>query len=58
MHKAANQRLRGSRWRTELLYLALPNVELSQQRVAERVAHGGHAIAQTDIARLFPAQPA
>jgi predicted ABC-type ATPase len=48
------QRLRAAGWRTELLYLALPNVELSQKRVAERVAHGGHAIAPTDIARRFP----
>jgi predicted ABC-type ATPase len=48
------RRLRGLGWRVELLYLALPNVELSRQRVAERVAHGGHAIAPADIARRFP----
>ncbi len=48
------QRLRSAGWRVELLYLALPNVELSRLRVAERVAHGGHAIAPADIARRFP----
>jgi predicted ABC-type ATPase len=48
------QRLRSSGWRVELFYLALPNVELSQQRVAERVAHGGHSIAPDDILRRFP----
>jgi predicted ABC-type ATPase len=48
------QRLRSAGWRVELFYLALPNVELSQQRVAERVAHGGHSIAPADILRRFP----
>lgn len=48
------QRLRLAGWRVELLYLALPTVELSQLRVAERVAHGGHSIAPADIVRRFP----
>lgn len=48
------RRLRSAGWRVELLYLALPNVELSRLRVAERVAHGGHSIAPADIARRFP----
>lgn len=48
------QRLRSAGWRVDLLYLALPTVELSQLRVAERVAHGGHAIAPADILRRFP----
>lgn len=48
------QRLRSGGWRVELLYLALPTVELSQLRVAERVAHGGHVIAPADILRRFP----
>jgi predicted ABC-type ATPase len=48
------QRLRSTGWRVELLYLALPTAELSQLRVAERVAHGGHAIAPSDIIRRFP----
>lgn len=46
--------LRGTGWRVELLYLALPNVELSRLRVGERVAHGGHAVADADITRRFP----
>jgi len=48
------QRLRSGGWRVELLYLALPTVELSQLRVTERVAHGGHVIAPADIIRRFP----
>lgn len=48
------RRMQAAGWRVELLYLALPSVELSRQRVAERVAHGGHAIAEADIARRFP----
>jgi len=48
------RRLRSEGWRVELLYLALPSVELSRLRVAERVAHGGHSIAEADIARRFP----
>jgi predicted ABC-type ATPase len=48
------RRLRSAGWRVELLYLALPSVELSRLRVAERVAHGGHSIAPADIARRFP----
>lgn len=47
-------RLRLAGWRVELLYLALPSVELSRLRVAERVAHGGHSIAPADIIRRFP----
>lgn len=48
------RRLMSSGWRVELIYLALPNVEMSRLRVAERVAHGGHSIAPEDIARRFP----
>lgn len=48
------RRLRSAGWRVELLYLALPSVELSRLRVAERVAHGGHSIAPADITRRFP----
>jgi predicted ABC-type ATPase len=33
------RRLRSAGWRVELFYLALPNVEMSRKRVAERVAH-------------------
>jgi len=41
-------------WMVELVYLALPNVEMSKQRVAERVKHGGHNIPLKDIERRFP----
>lgn len=47
-------RLRSDGWRVELIYLALPSVEMSRLRVAERVAHGGHGIPLADIERRFP----
>lgn len=37
----------------ELIYLALPSVEMSRLRVAERVAHGGHDIPAGAIKRRF-----
>lgn len=40
-------------WRVELVYLALPTVQLSHDRVAERVAHGGHDIPSEAIDRRF-----
>jgi predicted ABC-type ATPase len=40
-------------WRVELIYLALPNKAMSFQRVAERVAQGGHDIPAADIERRF-----
>ena len=43
-----------SDWRVELIYLALPNVEISRLRVAERVAHGGHDIPTQKLERRFP----
>lgn len=45
--------LRGANWRVELIYLALPDKAMSHQRVAERVAHGGHDIPPADIERRF-----
>jgi predicted ABC-type ATPase len=48
------RRLRADGWRVELIYLALPSVELSQLRVAERVRHGGHDVSAKDIERRFP----
>ncbi|GAB4346194.1 MAG: zeta toxin family protein [Desulfobulbaceae bacterium] len=48
------ERLRTDGWRVELIYLALPSVEMSKLRVAERVAHGGHNIPAEDIERRFP----
>jgi predicted ABC-type ATPase len=47
-------RLRDGGWQVELIYLALPSVEMSKLRVAERVAHGGHNIPVRDIRRRFP----
>lgn len=46
--------LRAACWRIDLIYLALPSAQLSQLRVAERVAHGGHDIPLSDIIRRFP----
>lgn len=46
-------RLAQDGWRTELIYLALPGVEMSRLRVAERVAHGGHDIPLAAIERRF-----
>ncbi len=48
------ERLHHAGWQVELIYLALPSVEMSKLRVAERVAHGGHNIPQQDIERRFP----
>lgn len=48
------ERLRRDGWCVELIYLALPSAEMSKLRVAERVAHGGHAIPLADIERRFP----
>jgi predicted ABC-type ATPase len=47
------RRLRAAGWRVELIYLALPSLEMSRLRVAERVAHGGHNIPIADIERRF-----
>ncbi|MFZ5528608.1 MAG: zeta toxin family protein [Pseudomonadota bacterium] len=47
------RRLQAAGWRVELIYLALPNMEMSKLRVAERVAHGGHNIPAADIERRF-----
>ncbi len=46
-------RLQADSWQVKLLYLALPNVEMSIKRVAERVAHGGHNIPIDAIQRRF-----
>ena len=48
------KRLRAEKWQIELIYLALPSIEMSKLRVAERVAHGGHNIPARDIERRFP----
>jgi predicted ABC-type ATPase len=48
------RRLRTAGWRVELIYLALPSIEISRLRVSERVTHGGHDIPLKDIERRFP----
>lgn len=48
------ERLRAGGWTVALHYLALPDVEVSKARVAERVRHGGHNIPEADIERRFP----
>ena len=48
------RQLKSEGWQVELIYLALPSVEMSRMRVAERVAHGGHNIPLADIQRRFP----
>ena len=47
-------RLQHDGWQVELIYLALPSARISEMRVAERVAHGGHNIPLRDIERRFP----
>ena len=47
------KRLKSLGWVVELIYLALPSKDLSKQRVAERVDHGGHNIPLKDIERRF-----
>lgn len=47
------RRLRAEGWQVELIYLALPSMEMSKLRVAERVLHGGHNIPTADIERRF-----
>lgn len=47
------RRLQTAGWRVELIYLALPSMEMSKLRVAERVEHGGHNIPVADIERRF-----
>jgi len=48
------RRLQKDGWQVELIYLALPDVEMSKLRVTERVTHGGHSIPIKDIIRRFP----
>ena len=52
-HLGLVRRLKADGWRVELIYLALPDVEVARLRVAERVSHGGHDIPVQDIERRF-----
>lgn len=47
------KRMKNEGWRVELIYLALPEMEMSKARVKERVEHGGHNIPGKDIERRF-----
>lgn len=47
------RQLRNDGWRVHLYYLWLPNVEYCLERVAERVAHGGHDIPGEIITRRY-----
>lgn len=41
-------------WEVNLIYLWLPNVDISRERVAERVAHGGHHVPEKFLVRRYP----
>ncbi len=45
--------LRSKGWRVELIYLALPSLNLASRRVAERLIHGGHSIPHDILKRRF-----
>ena len=48
------KRLQADGWRVSLFYLFVSSPEISRERVAERVAHGGHNIPTEDIIRRYP----
>ena len=52
-HRRLILRLKSEGWWVELIYLALPTVEVAKYRVAERVRGGGHDIPLADIERRF-----
>jgi predicted ABC-type ATPase len=45
--------LKSKNWQINLIYLYLPSVELSVQRITERVRNGGHNIKKVDILRRY-----
>lgn len=47
-------KLQRDNWKIELIYLYLPNVKLSIERVAQRVKDGGHNIDLNTIIRRYP----
>lgn len=47
------KRIKSEGWRIELIYLALPSMEMSVKRVAKRVVQGGHDIPLEAIKRRF-----
>jgi len=48
------QKLQKDNWIINLIYLYLPNVTMSLERVTERVKHGGHNIPKKSILRRYP----
>ena len=53
-HARLISKLRADNWRVELIYLWIPSVAVSLDRVRERVEHGGHNIPPEAIIRRFP----
>jgi len=48
------KQLQAKGWVVNLIYLYLPSVQVSIERVAERVKHGGHNIPTESILRRYP----
>ena len=48
------QQLQADNWVVNLIYLYLPSVKMSLERVEERVKHGGHNIPTESILRRYP----
>jgi predicted ABC-type ATPase len=48
-------RWRSAGYHVKLIYLSLPNADLAVERVAARVAQGGHAVTEEIIRRRFDA---
>ena len=46
--------LQNDGWLVSLFYLVVSSPDISKDRVAERVAHGGHNIPESDIYRRYP----
>lgn len=53
-HLKLIRNLQAEGWVVELIYLYLPDVQMSIERVAERVKHGGHSIPLASIVRRYP----
>ena len=54
LHLRLIRRMLADGWRVDLYYLWLPSVALSIDRIAERVAHGGHYIPDEAARRRYP----
>ena len=53
-HLCLIQEMLADGWQVRLIYLWLPSVEVAIERVAERMAHGGHDIPRPAIIRRYP----